>query len=96
MYKRNPNVFEKILLIIGIAVVMIGYTFIHKMFVVSGSLLSWELINSMMLWLLAVILIIQLAVSENVKEEMVLLYQNQLDETKLLREEVKLLGKKRK
>ena len=96
MYKRNPNAFEKILLVIGIAIVMIGYTFINKMFVISGSVLTWDLITSMMLWLLAVILIIQLAVSENVKEELVLLYKNQLDETRLLRDEVKLLGKRRK
>jgi hypothetical protein len=96
MYKRSPNAFEKILLIIGIALVMVGYTFIHRMWVLSGSVLTWELISNMLLWLLAVILIIQLAVSENVKEELALLYKNQLEETKLMRQEIKLLGKKKK
>jgi len=96
MYKRNPNVFEKILLIVGIAVVMVGYTFIHRMFLISGSVLTWELIISMMLWLLAVIMIIQLAVSENVKEELALLYKGQIEETRLVRQEISLLNKRKK
>ena len=96
MYKRSPNVFEKILLIIGIAIVMIGYTFIHRMYVLSGSVLTWELITNMLLWVVALILVIQLAVSENVKEELALLYKGQLEETRLLREEIRILGKKKK
>ena len=36
MNPRNPNVFEKILLIIGVLIVIIGYSFIHRMYVLDG------------------------------------------------------------
>ncbi|MBW2995169.1 hypothetical protein KY312_02360 [Candidatus Woesearchaeota archaeon] len=97
MYKRNPNVFEKILLVIGIAVVMVGYTFIHRMYTYSGSTLTWDLIISMLLWLISLVLIINLAVSENVKEELRIVAENQLAELKLIKEELQIMkGRKRK
>ena len=96
MYKRNPNVFEKILLVIGIGVVMVGYTFIHRMYTYTGSVLTWDLIISMMLWLIALVMIISLAVSENVKEELKILAENQLAELKLIKEELQIMKKKRK
>ena len=97
MYDRNPNVFEKVLLVVGIAIVMIGYTFIHRMYTYSGSVLTWELIMSMLLWLIGLVLIIGLAVSENVKEELALVAKNQLNELKLIKEELQLMkGRKRK
>jgi hypothetical protein len=95
MFKRTPNVFEKILLIVGIAIVMIGYTFIHRMYVYSGSVLTWDLITNMMLWLIALVLVISLAVSENVKEELTLVSENQLRELKMIKEEIQLMKKRK-
>jgi len=96
MYKRIPNVFEKILLVVGIAIVMIGYTFIHRMYVYSGSVLTWDLIVSMLLWLISLVLIISLAVSENVKEELRVVAENQLSELKLIKEELQLMKRARR
>ena len=96
MYSRNPNVFEKVLLVVGIAIVMIGYTFIHRMYTVSGSVLTWELIMSMLLWLIGLTLIISLAVNENVKEELRTVAENQLSELKLIKEELQLMKGRRK
>jgi hypothetical protein len=96
VYKRNPNVFEKILLVVGIAIVMIGYTFIHRMYTYSGSVLSWELIVSMLLWLISLVLIISLAVSENVKEELRVVAENQLSELKLIKEELQIMKRRKK
>lgn len=97
MYSRNPNVFEKVLLVIGIAIVMIGYTFIHRMYTVTGSVITWDLIICMLLWLMSLVLIINLAVSENVKEELKIVAESQLQELKYIKEELQLMkGRKRK
>lgn len=91
--KRQPNVFEKILLLIGILIVIIGYSFIHKMYLSTGMNLTWDLLNVMFLWLILAVMLIQLAVNENVKEELKLVVQEHLEEIKLLRKD---LTKKRR
>jgi len=84
------------LLVIGIAIVMVGYTFIHRMYTYTGSVLSWQLIMSMLLWLISLVLIISLAVNENVKEELRIVAENQLAELKLIKEELQIMKGKGK
>ena len=93
MNHRNPNLFEKILLIIGVLIVIIGYSFVHRMYVLQNYLLSWDLLQAMFLWLLLAIMMIMLAVIENVKEELRIVIEEHLEEIKLLRRD---LTKKRR
>ena len=93
MKHRNPNLFEKILLIIGVLIVIIGYSFVHRMYVLQNYVLSWDLLQAMFLWLLLAIMMIMLAVIENVKEELRIVIEEHLEEIKLLRKD---LAKKRR
>jgi len=80
---RNPNLFEKILLVLGIFFVMFGYAMIHKMVITSG-ILNWSFVQAIFLWLIIVILIILVAVVENVKEELKLIIGKHGEEIRLL------------
>ncbi len=93
MQHRNPNVFEKILLIIGVLIVIIGYSFIHRVYVLDGYALTWQLLQTMFLWLLLAVMLIMLAVNENVKEELRIIIEEHLQEIKLMREEIKATKK---
>jgi len=85
---RTPNVFEKILLVIGILIVMIGYGLIYRVFSTTG-VLTWEGLFAIFLWLVLICIIILVAVAENMKEELRTVIENQLTELRLLREEIK-------
>ncbi|MBW2975413.1 hypothetical protein KY366_06860 [Candidatus Woesearchaeota archaeon] len=82
--KRKPNLFEIILLTIGIALIVVGYITIHKM-IAAEKVLSWELLQTTFLWLLMILMVILAAVNENMKEELRVVIENQVEEIKLLR-----------
>ena len=88
MRVRTPNAFEKILLIIGILIVMLGYAFIYRVFQFD-TFLSWSAVQTIFLWLILICVIILVAVSENMKEELKLVIENQTEEMRLLREEIR-------
>jgi len=81
---RKPNVFEKILLLIGVAVLMIGYGFIHQQVRAEGVTLLT--IETIFMWLVLVALIILIAVSENMKEELKQILALNAEEVRLLRQ----------
>jgi len=81
---RNPNLFEKVLLIVGIALIVVGYISIHRM-VVSDRAFSWDFLQTTFMWLIMILLIILAAVNENMKEELRTVIENQIEEMKLLR-----------
>ena len=83
--KRRTSVFEKLLLVVGFLVLLIGYFFINKVFVAEGFTLSWGFLQTVFLWLLMVIFIILLAIGEDIKEGILL---EQLDEIRNLKEAV--------
>ena len=87
MYKRKLNLFEKVLLTIGISVIIIGYFFVHGLIAKEG--ISWNALQTTFLWLLLVVMIILTAVNENMKKELKVVIENQLKEMKLLREDLK-------
>jgi len=93
MLKRKPNAFEAILLVIGVALILVGYMAIHKMVLVD-SVLSWDLLQTTFLWLVMILLVIMVAVNENMKEELKLVIQNQLEEIKVLRQDLNNHAKK--
>ena len=83
--KRRTSIFEKLLLVVGFLVLIMGYFFINKVFISEGYKVSWGFLQTVFMWLLMVIFIILLAIGEDIKEGILL---EQLDEIKLLREEI--------
>ena len=83
--KRNTSIFEKLLLVVGFLVLIIGYFLINKVLVTDGYKISWGFLQTVFLWLLMVIFIIMLAIGEDIKEGILL---EQLDEIKNLKEEI--------
>ncbi len=88
MRVRTPNIFERILLIIGVLIIFLGYAFIYRVFQFD-SFLSWQAVQTIFLWLILIGVIIMVAVSENMKEELRTVIENQSQEIRLLREEIK-------
>ncbi|MFO8016370.1 MAG: hypothetical protein R6U32_04645 [Candidatus Woesearchaeota archaeon] len=87
MRNRKPNAFEKILLIVGVAVLMVGYGLIHRQIIIDG--FTIEIIIAIFLWFVLVALIIIAAANENIKEELKDIVELQLQEIRLLREEIR-------
>ena len=83
--KRKTSIFEKLLLLVGLFVLVIGYFLINKVFISEGYNLSWGLLQTVFLWLLMVIFIIVLAIGEDIKEGILL---DQFDEIKALRKDI--------
>lgn len=88
---RKTSSFEKMLLIVGLLILVIGYMLIGKTYAVEGSQLSWGFLQTTFLWLLMVIFIILLAIGEDIKEGILIA---QLEELKSLKEAI-LKGKKK-
>ncbi len=84
--KRHTSIFEKLLLVVGFLVLIMGYFFINKIFAAEDYKVSWGFLQTVFLWLLMVIFIILLAIGEDIKEGILL---EQLDEIKGLREEIR-------
>lgn len=84
---RNPNVFEKILLVIGILVCIVGYGLVQKLAMADG-VLTWNLLIATFLWLIIISLIILTAVNENIKEELREIIMLQLEEIRMLRKDL--------
>lgn len=87
MRDRKPNAFEKILLVVGVAVLMIGYGLIHWQISLIG--FTIDVITAIFLWFVLVTMIIIAAANENIKEELKQIVELQLQEIRLLREEVR-------
>lgn len=83
--KRRTSIFEKLLLVVGFLVLIMGYFFINRVFVLEGYKITWGFLQTVFLWLLMVIFIILLAIGEDIKEGILL---EQLDEIKQLKEAI--------
>ena len=83
--KRHTSIFEKLLLIVGFLVLIMGYFFINKVFIAEEYKVGWEFLQTVFLWLLMVIFIILLAIGEDIKEGILL---EQLDEIRGLKEAI--------
>ncbi|MBI1935965.1 hypothetical protein HYS31_05995 [Candidatus Woesearchaeota archaeon] len=83
--RRKTSIFEKLLLIVGFLVLIMGYFFINRVFIAEGYRVSWGFLQTVFLWLLMVIFIIMLAIGEDIKEGILL---QQLDEIKGLKEAI--------
>jgi len=88
---RKTSSFEKMLLIVGLLVLVIGYMLINNTYAVEGNQLSWGFLQTTFLWLLMVIFIILLAIGEDIKEGILI---EQLNEMKAIKDAL-LKGKKK-
>ena len=86
MVVRKTSSFEKMLLIVGLLVLVIGYVMIGKTYAAEGAGLSWGFLQTVFLWLLIVVFIILLAIGEDIKEGILI---EQLDEIKALTAQLK-------
>src|SRR3989338_5198798 len=93
VYQRfqKSTFFEKLLLVVGITVGIVGFWLINSVYYKEPSL-SWAFITSIFLWLLLIFVVILTDSNESIKEELSTIIKEHIDETKLLREEVKLLN----
>ena len=85
---RNPNLFEKILLVFGVFTVVVTYMSLHKV-IVGGGLNALDALQTIFLWLILLVMIIMTSVNENMKEELKIMIRNQHEEIKLLRDDLK-------
>ena len=83
--KRRTSIFEKLLLVVGFLVLIIGYFFINRVFVLEGYKVTWGFLQTVFLWFLMVIFIILLGIGEDIKEGILL---EQLEEIKQLKEAI--------
>ncbi|MFH1071834.1 MAG: hypothetical protein V1743_00215 [Nanoarchaeota archaeon] len=79
------NFFEKMLLIVGMAVTIIGFYYINKIYTGEGYL-SWALLQAAFLWLLLLFMIILTDSNESIKEELKEVISKHVEETRLLKE----------
>jgi len=94
VYKRfkASNVFEKLLLIVGISVGVVGFWLINSVYYKQPGL-TWEVLTAIFLWLLLILIVILTDSNESIKEELSVIIKEHIEETKLLREEIKLISK---
>jgi len=84
---RKLKFYEKILLIICLLVIGIGYFYIYSFTIKHG--ISWQAIQTIFLWLLLIVGIFALIILEGVKEELKIVHLDNVNETKLLRQDLK-------
>ena len=94
VYKRyqSSTLFEKLLLFVGIAVGIIGFWLINNVYY-SQPGLTWEFLTAVFLWLLLIFVVILTDSNESIKEELSVIIKEHIEETKLLKEEIKLITK---
>ena len=94
VYKRfkASSVFEKLLLVVGMAVGIIGFWLINSVYYNQPGL-TWEVLTAIFLWLLLILIVILTDSNESIKEELSVIIKEHIEETKLLREEIKLINK---
>tara|TARA_Y100000310_G_scaffold327718_1_gene394531 strand:+ start:1563 stop:1988 length:426 start_codon:yes stop_codon:yes gene_type:complete len=94
---RKINMFEKILLAVGLAVTVGGFYLINRTYANLPGL-SWIMIVAIFGWLILIVLFVISSTSVDVKEELGIIIKEQVDEVKLLKkivneqlQEIKLL-----
>jgi len=85
--KRDINLFEKILILAGFAVILFGYLLIQGPVVAEG--ITLNSLAVIFLWLILIVLIVTAAINENMKEELKIVAVNQSKEMRMLREDLK-------
>ncbi|MEM4268040.1 MAG: hypothetical protein QXK37_04390 [Candidatus Woesearchaeota archaeon] len=86
---RKINFFEITLLIVGIGVGIVGFFVINDLYKHEG-IVSWQLFQTVFLWLLLIVMLVLAATMEDVKEELAIVIKEHIEETRLLKQEVSI------
>ena len=86
MPDTKVNVFEIVLLVVGIAAAILGFQLINQAYKLEGSQLSWMMVIAIFSWLTLLVLFILLSLMVDVSKK-------ELNEIKMM---IHLLSKKRK
>ena len=93
--RQKINFFQKLILGVGIAIILIGFYFTNKLFQTDGKL-TWNTLIAGFLWMLLILILILADGTETIKAEMRQvvtelkdIQSEQLLEIKLLRDELK-------
>ncbi len=99
MFGRKINIFEKILLPVGIALTFLGF-YLILLAEQNGTLLGWMRLTTVFSWMMLLFIVIVSATTEDMKEELALIQKEHVTEIKILKEianeqlsEIKLLRK---
>ncbi len=82
---RKINFFEIVLLLVGLSVGIIGFIMINTQYQADHRV-TWDLLQSVFLWLLLIVILILAATMEDVKESLAILLKENKEEIQLLRE----------
>ncbi|MBI4739184.1 hypothetical protein HY772_06530 [Candidatus Woesearchaeota archaeon] len=82
---QRLNFFEKLLFLVGVAVTVMGFYYINKLYTGEGHL-SWALLQAAFLWLVLLFLIILTDSNESIKEELKEVIKQHINETRILKE----------
>lgn len=98
MFGRKINIFEKLLLPVGIGLTFLGFYLILLAEQSSNPEVAWLRLIAVFTWMLLLFVVIVSATTEDMKEELALIQKEHVTEIKLLREltndqlsEIKLL-----
>lgn len=83
---RKTNVFERLLLLVGVAISIIGIFLLNAIFKQQGNSFTPELLIALLVWLLLIFIMILCAISENQREELSIIINEHIKETRFLRE----------
>ncbi len=92
VYKKlqQATLFEKLLLVMGTGVGIVGFWLINTTFA-EDPVINWPFITTSFLWVLLIFVIILTDSNESIKEELGTIIKEHIEETRLLKEETKLL-----
>lgn len=85
---QQATLFEKLLLIVGIFIGIIGFWLINKTYLNQPGI-NWPFITSIFLWLLLIFVVILTDSNESIKEELGTIIKEHIQETRLLQQGVK-------
>lgn len=85
---KRATFFEKLLLVVGLAISIIGFYLINRLYV-HDERLTWSLLQAAFLYLLLIFMVILTDSNESIKEELKVVIKEHAQETKLLKELVK-------
>ena len=82
---RKINFFEKVLLIVGLMVTIVGFFLIRAAYMTEKDL-TWLMLLTIFSWLTVLILFVVSSLNADVKEELVRILNEHVEETRLLKE----------
>ncbi|MFT4310783.1 MAG: hypothetical protein ACMXYC_04070 [Candidatus Woesearchaeota archaeon] len=83
---RKTNVFERLLLLVGISLGVIGFYMVNLVYEASGKVLTAEILMMVFIWLILIFIMILCAINENQREELNLLLIEHIKEVRALHE----------